>query len=39
MRKISKSEAQYSIGHQKSHCGGTFEDDKHFCGHFIPRLS
>jgi hypothetical protein len=39
MPKISKAEAQYSIGHQNSHCGRAFEADTNFCRHFIPPLS
>jgi len=28
MRKLSRGKIQYSIGHQNSHCGKSFDDDK-----------
>jgi hypothetical protein len=39
MRKISKGEAQYSLGMKTSHCGRAFEDDHDYCRYFIPPLS
>jgi hypothetical protein len=33
--KVSKAEAHYGIGHQNSHCGKAFSDDKNYCRHFI----
>jgi hypothetical protein len=39
MRKVSKSEVDYSRGHAGAHCGKVLDDDKSYCRHFIPPLS
>jgi hypothetical protein len=39
MKKASKSEVDYSLGHAGAHCGKVLEDDKAYCRHFISPLS
>jgi hypothetical protein len=37
MDKRVKTSVDYSRGHQDSHCGKTFDDDKGYCKHFVPH--
>ena len=37
MTKYEKDEVDYSHGHQGSHCGKVFSDDKGYCKHFVPQ--
>jgi hypothetical protein len=39
MRKVSKSEVDYSRGHAGAHCGKVLDDDRSYCRYFNPPLS
>ncbi len=35
MKKLAKSEVDYSLGMKNSHCGRVFKDDSGYCRHFL----
>jgi hypothetical protein len=35
MAKANKTDVDYSVGMEKSHCGKVFKDDEGYCKHFV----